>query len=135
MPERGVLSTTIRFTGDPVRFGLMMHIDASLTDGYYLQFDPRHQRLEWRSGLRMHERGGQLFPYAVEMERPCVLEGGRDYLVEVVVDGDQAHLYLDRDYAFGMRLYDRRPGMAGWYVEGGTLDVLRMGVTAFGIDA
>lgn len=135
MPGQGVLSTTIRFTGDPVRFGLMMHIDASLTDGYYLQFDPRHQRLEWRSGLRMHERGGQLFPYAVEMERPCVLEGGRDYLVEVVVDGDQAHLYLDRDYAFGMRLYDRRPGMAGWYVEGGTLDVLRMGVTAFGIDA
>lgn len=89
MPECGVISARVRYSGDPVRFGLMMHVDESLTDGYYLQFDPRHQRIEWRSGLRMHERGGQLFPYAVEMERPCVLEEGREYLVEVFVDSSQ----------------------------------------------
>lgn len=128
MPERGVISARVRYSGDPVRFGLMMHVDESLTDGYYLQFDPRHQRIEWRSGLRMHERGGQLFPYAVEMERPCVLEEGREYLVEVFVDSSQAHLYLDRDYTFGMRLYDRRPGSVGWYVESGALEVARMHV-------
>lgn len=128
MPECGVISARVRYSGDPVRFGLMMHVDESLTDGYYLQFDPRHQRIEWRSGLRMHERGGQLFPYAVEMERPCVLEEGREYLVEVFVDSSQAHLYLDRDYTFGMRLYDRRPGSVGWYVESGALEVARMHV-------
>lgn len=126
MPECGVISARVRYSGDPVRFGLMMHVDESLTDGYYLQFDPRHRRIEWRSGLRMHERGGQLFPYAVEMERPCVLEEGREYLVEVFVDGSQAHLYLDRDYTFGMRLYDRRPGSVGWYVESGALEIMRM---------
>ena len=60
------------------------------------------------------------------MERPCVLEEGREYLVEVFVDGSQAHLYLDRDYTFGMRLYDRRPGSVGWYVESGALEIMRM---------
>lgn len=130
VPEVGHLSATVSYEGEPVRFGLMLHADESLTDGYYLTFDPWHRRIEWRSGLRMHERGGQLFPYAVEMERPFAMEPGRRYHVELFVDGSQAELYVDRDLAFAMRLYDRRPGKAGWFVEGGTVHVDDMEVVS-----
>lgn len=125
MPRAGYLSATLAYEGDPVRFGLMLHVDERLSDGYYLCFDPWHRRIEWRSGLRMHERGGQLFPYAVEMERPLAMEPGRPYRVELFVDGTMAVMYVDRDLAFGMRLYDRRPGRFGWFAEGGAVRVSR----------
>lgn len=123
MPATGYLAATLEYEGEPARFGLMLHADERLSDGYYLSFDPWHRRIEWRSGLRMHERGGQLFPYAVEMERPFAMEAGRRYRVELFVDGSMAVMYVDRDLAFGMRLYDRRPGRIGWFVEHGTVRV------------
>lgn len=123
MPDAGYVAATLSYDGQPARFGLMLHADERLADGYYLSFDPLHSRIEWRSGLRMHERGGQLFPYAVEMERTFLMEPGKRYRVELFVDGSAAVMYVNRDAAFSMRLYDRRPGKFGWFVEHGTVHV------------
>lgn len=116
MPDAGYVAATLSYDGQPARFGLMLHEDERLSDGYYLSFDPLHSRIEWRSGLRMHERGGQLFPYAVEMERTFLMEPGKRYRIELFVDGSAAVMYVNRDAAFSMRLYDRRPGKFGWFV-------------------
>ena len=45
-------------------------MDESFAVGYYINIDFARRRMEFKSGVRMTERGGQMFPYEVELERP-----------------------------------------------------------------
>ena len=50
--------------------GVAIHVDESFAVGYYINIDFARSRMEFKSGVRMTERGGQMFPYEVELERP-----------------------------------------------------------------
>ncbi len=71
----------------------------------------------------MYEQGGQIFPYAVEMERPLRLEEGRVYGVELYIQDTIGVLYIDRDVAFGFRMYNHKGRNLGFYVSDGSMTI------------
>ena len=71
----------------------------------------------------MYEQGRQMFPYAMEMERPLRLEEGRVYNLELYIQDTIGVLYVDRDVAFGFRMYNYKGRSLGFYVSDGDLTI------------
>lgn len=123
LPRQGVVRAKICYEGEPTRFGMALHVDENFDKGYYLMFEPNFQRIEFRSGLRMYEQGGQMFPYAVEMERPLQLVAGKEYELELYIQDSLAVLYVNKDVAFGFRMYNESGKRLGWFVSEGSIRV------------
>lgn len=123
IPEQCCMKMTMRYSGNPTRFGLALQIDENVDFGYYLMFEPDHNRIQFRSGLRMYEQGGQMFPYAVEMERPIPLEEGKEYEIELYIQGSIGLLYINRDIAFGFRMFNYQDRQMGYFVSDGTVEI------------
>lgn len=121
IPAICCMKTKLRYQGKNAVFGVALHVDEKMAEGYYLVFEPWHRRIQLRSGLRMHEEGGKMFPYAVEMERPLDMREGEDMEIELYVQDTIGLLYVNRDLAFGFRMYDQKAGRFGFFVENGTL--------------
>ena len=88
--------------------------------GYYLLFEPRRGRVQYKTGLRMYEDGGKMFPYDVEQERPFTWEAGKTYHVRLFVQDSILLLYLDDTIALGTRMLDRTNGSFGLFVSEGS---------------
>lgn len=86
-------------------------------------FEPDFNRIQFRSGLRMYEQGGQMFPYAVEMERPLTLETDKEYELALYIQDTIAVLYVNNDVAFGFRMYNYQGRSLGFFVSEGNLEV------------
>ena len=123
IPKQCCIKAKCRFYGAPERFGLALQVDEKFDFGYYLMFEPGHHRIQFRSGLRMYENGGQMFPYAVELERPLPLEEGKEYQLELYLDGTLAVLYVDQDLAFGFRMYNYQGRKLGFFVSDGDIEI------------
>lgn len=123
IPEQCCIRAICRFHGAPERFGLVLQVDEKFDFGYYLMFEPGYNRIQFRSGLRMYEQGGQMFPYAVEMERPLVLEEDKEYGLEIYIQGTLAVLYVNQDLAFGFRMYNYQGRNLGFFVSDGDIEI------------
>lgn len=123
IPRQCCIKLQCSYYGDTSNFGLALQIDESFSQGYYLMFEPQYQRIQFRAGLRMYEQGGQMFPYAVEMERPLKLEEGHTYDLELYIQDTIGVLYIDRDVAFGFRMYNHRERNLGLYVSNGSIAI------------
>lgn len=123
IPRQCVIRAKIRYQGNPSRFGIALQVDERFDKGYYLMFEPWYNRVEFRSGLRMYEQGGQMFPYAVEMERPVRLEAGKTYELELYIQDSIGVLYIDHDIAFGFRMYNETGKNLGWFISDGEMEV------------
>ena len=64
-----------------------------------------------------------MFPYAVEMERPLLLEPEKEYQLELYLQDSLAVLYVNRDVAFGFRMYNYKERNLGFFVCDGNLEV------------
>ena len=71
----------------------------------------------------MYEQGGQMFPYAVEMERPLKLEPGKEYEIALYIQDTIGVLYINNDVAFGFRMYNWKNRHLGFFVSDGTMEV------------
>ncbi len=67
----------------------------------------------------MTERGGQMFPYEVELERPLPMSTGKSFHVDVIADGTILEAYVDGKIALGTRMYDQTGGCFGLYASDG----------------
>lgn len=123
IPEQCCIRASIRYEGTPRSFGLALQVDERFDFGYYLMFEPDFSRIEFRSGLRMYEQGGQMFPYAVEMERAFRMTPGKTYQLELYIQGSLAVLYIDRDVAFGFRMYNWKNRKLGLFAADGGICV------------
>ncbi len=123
IPSQCCMKMKCRYHGNPTRFGLALQVDEDFDFGYYLMFEPDQNRIEFRSGLRMYEHGGQMFPYATEMERPLVLEADREYELALYIEDTMAVLYVDNDLAFGFRMYNWKDRQLGFFVAEGEIEV------------
>ena len=113
------LEMTVRFDKTPREFGVALRVDGDFAMGYYLIFEPNRHRIQYKTGLRMYEDGGKMFPYDVEQERPFEWTPGRDYRVRVFVDDTILLLYVDDQVALGTRMFDRKGGRFGLFVSDG----------------
>lgn len=66
----------VTFEEGTAQLGLALRVDEAFAEGYYVIIDPLRARMEYKTSVRMTERGGQMFPYEVEMERPLKAEPG-----------------------------------------------------------
>ena len=123
LPRQGVVRAKVKYEGRPGRFGMALQVDEKFDKGYYLMFEPGYQRIEFRSGLRTYESGGQMFPYGVEMERPLNLEPGREYELELYIEDTIGLLYVNHDVAFGFRMYNEKDKNLGWFVLDGNIEI------------
>lgn len=103
--------------------GVAIGVDEEFSSGYYVLLDFCRQRAEFRSPIRMTERGGQLFPYTVELERPLPFVSDGRYHVEVIVSGTVLAAYVNDKVALGARMYDRDGGRFGVFLNEGTGEV------------
>ena len=69
VPHQCCLSLDFTFTPGTERFAVVLQADQEFARGYYFYLDPKRQRIEYKSAIRMHEQGGWTFQYDVELER------------------------------------------------------------------
>mgnify|MGYP000868936466 CR=1 FL=1 len=117
--ETSRLSFDVEVAGDNPSIGIAVHVGETFTVGYYLLIDFGRRRIEFKSGVRMTERGGQMFPYEVELERPLPMSTGKSFHVDVIADGTILEAYVDGKIALGTRMYDQTGGCFGLYASDG----------------
>ena len=120
MPEPCRLSADIILTRPTARLGIAMRVDEDFAEGYYIIVDLFHGRLEFQSPVRMTERGGKMFLYEVELERPLPPNDGTHFHMDVIAEGTVLEVYLNGSAALRARMYDRTGGNLGLFLsEGG----------------
>jgi len=115
--ETSRLSFDVEVAGDNPSIGIAVHVGETFTVGYYLLIDFGRRRIEFKSGVRMTERGGQMFPYEVELERPLSSKTGECFHVDVIVSGTILEVYVDNRIALGTRMFDIKGGNFGLYAS------------------
>lgn len=123
IPKKCCIQAKLKYGQNPTRFGIALQVDEAFDKGYYLMFEPDYNRIQFRSGLRMYERGGQMFPYTVELERPLHMEEGKEYELALYIQDSLAVLYVNNDLAFGFRMYNEKGKKMGFFVSDGELEV------------
>lgn len=119
VPRQCKLEMDLCFHQAPREFGVALQVDRDFAQGYYLLFEPNRGRVQFKTGLRMYEDGGKMFPYEVEQERPFVWEPGRKYHLSIFVEDTILLMYLDDKIALGSRMYDRNTQNFGLFVAEG----------------
>ncbi len=120
VPACGKLEMDVTFTDTPREFGVALQVDNDFAMGYYMIFEPNMGRVQFKTGLRMYEDGGKMFPYAVEQERPFTWEAGRTYHVRFIIEDSILLMYLDDRIAFGTRMLNYSGRRFGLFVSDGS---------------
>lgn len=120
VPSCCKLEMDVRFDKTPREFGIALQVDTDFAMGYYLIFEPNRGRIQYKTGLRMYEDGGKMFPYEVEQERPFEWEANRDYKVRVFVQDSILLLYVGDRIALGTRMFDRTNFYLGLFASDGS---------------
>ena len=124
------IEASLRYAGMPERFGVALQVDDKFDFGYYLMFEPKFNRIEFRSGLRMYEQGGQMFPYATEMEHFFPLYSEGEVKIEIFIQDSLAVMYVNNDFAFGFRMYNYKSRNLGFFVSQGNMTVKDIYISA-----
>ena len=106
LPKTCRLSMDVEILADTAQLGVALQVDEEFAQGYYVIVDPWRRRVEYKTSVRMTERGGQMFPYEVEMERPLPKETGDRFHVELLIEGPVLEIYVDDRLAMGTRMID-----------------------------
>ena len=115
LPAQFRVEATISFDAATRACGIMLRTSDDLEQGYYVRLEPARQRLV----LDRWPRPGDL-PFAVELERPLVLDPARPVRLTVLLDGTICEVYADDVVAMSARLYDLAVGGWGVFVGDGT---------------
>ena len=105
-------------------FGVALHVDEGLEEGYFLKIDPRSNTAAWDlwprrvRGKEQWQIAGDI-PYRVETARN--FENTGEYKLFLVKEGDICTAYLNDRVALSNRLYDHRGKKAGLFLTQGTM--------------
>lgn len=117
LKETSRLSFDVEATGEVASVGVAIHVDESFAVGYYINIDFARRRMEFKSGVRMTERGGQMFPYEVELERPLSSKTTQSFHVDIIASGSVLEVYVDNRVVLGTRMFDVTGGCFGIYAS------------------
>lgn len=122
VPEICRLEMDITFTRPIRQLGIALQMDAHFDMGYYLVIEPSRNRVQFKTGIRMYEDGGKMFPYEVEMERPLNLHGTDRVHVELFVQGSILAAYFNGQVALSTRMFNYSGRNFGLFVSDGTAE-------------
>jgi len=122
VPNECKLEMDVRFEGQVREFGIALQVDENFDLGYYLSFEPNRQRVQFKTGIRMYEDGGKMFPYEIEMERPIALKEGTDYHIKLFVQDSILEVYINDEIALSTRMFNYSGRRFGAFVSEGSAD-------------
>ena len=117
LPKSALVSVEIS-AREAVQAGVVLHMEADLSRGYFLFVEPERKRLVFRSWLRQSEEGGKTFPYDVELETPVRTPKDGIYRMENVTEQSVGTAYINGEAALSFRMYDCREGEWGLFSFG-----------------
>lgn len=120
IPKLCKIEMEVAYTDENLRFGFALQVDDKFSEGYHLCFEPLYNRIQMRSGLRMFEEGGKMFPYAVEMERPIPLEEGKYYKIKIFIQESVLVVYVNDEVALSSRMFNYKDRQFGLFTSDGT---------------
>ena len=127
LPLRCLISGTVRFDSAPHACGLTLRTGPASDDGYVIRIEPERRRLvfdRWpRNGpgpLEWQIAGD--VAHAVELERTIEVADGVPQDFEILIDDSACTVYLDGRIAMSARMYDRRQGGWGLFVQQGSAE-------------
>ncbi len=132
VPHQGCLAFDFTFSEGTERFAVALQVDEEFARGYYFYLDPKRQRLEYKSAIRMHEQGGWTFQYDVELERPLELIPGKTYSMEIYIDESVMEVYVGGTTALSVRAYDLHDRKFGLAVSDGKVRFENIQLTTMG---
>jgi len=119
IPTECKLEFDFCFSESPREFGIALQVDENFDLGYYLCFEPNRCRVQYKTGIRMYEDGGKMFPYEVEMERPITLQPQIDYHMKVFVQDTILEAYVNDEIALSTRMFNYSGRRFGLFVSEG----------------
>lgn len=119
VPKECKFEADVCYEGSPREFGVALQVDENFDLGYYLCFEPYRNRIQYKSGIRMYEDGGKMFPYEVEMERPIALHAGTDYHIKIFVQDTILEVYVNDEVALSSRMFNHTGRRFGLFVAEG----------------
>lgn len=105
-------------------FGVALHVDEELEEGYFLKIDPRAGAIAWDMWPRA-EQGR--YQWQIAGDIPCRIETARtfentgEFKMLLVREGDICVVYLNDRVALSNRLYNHKGGKAGMFLTQGTM--------------
>lgn len=121
LPSTCRISLDVEILSDTAQLGVALQVEEDFAQGYYVVVDPWRRRLEYKTSVRMTERGGQMFPYEVEMERPLSKQTGNRFHMELLIDGPVLEVYVDGRTVMGTRMIDLTGRKWGLFVSNGAV--------------
>ena len=125
MPDRCRIDVTVTFEAGARGCGLVLRSSDDYQSGYYVRLEPLAHRLVFDA----YPRSGDV-PFMVELERPLPLQPGRKIPLKVLVDGSCCVIYAGDTVAVSTRLYDRKTGRLGVFVNDGTAQFSGLAITS-----
>ena len=124
IPE-GDFSMEISFECDGRHtFGIALHVDKGLEEGYFLKIDPCAGTIAWdlwpraEQGRYQWQIAGDI-PYRIETER--TFENTGKFKLLLIREDDICVVYLNDKVALSNRLYDYKGGKAGLFLSQETM--------------
>lgn len=107
-------------------FGIALHVDEGLEEGYFLRMDPFRRQIAWdmwpraKQGKYQWQIKGDA---AYQLETARRLPEGDTYRLLLVRKKDICVAYLNDEVALSMRMYDHKGGYAGLYLVQGAAQI------------
>ena len=120
IPDSCRLSLDFTFETPIRQFGVALQVGEAFSMGYYLCFEPARGRVQYKTGLRMYEDGGKMFPYEVEMERPLKLVPNKRHHLCLYIEDSILEVYIDNEVALSTRMFDYKHRRIGLFVSEGS---------------
>ena len=119
IPELCHIEMDICFNSPIRQLGIALQINDDFDMGYYLILEPFRQRVQFKTGIRMFEDGGKMFPYEIEMERPLSMVQGEKIHVDLYIQDSILIAYFNNKVALSTRMFNYRDRNFGIFASEG----------------
>lgn len=123
-----LVEATLEEWQDVIDFGIAIRTDETLNNGYFIKFDPYHNRIMFdmwprtEPGLFQWQIAGDK-PQAIELERPFDFSKQTEVKVKLILEEDIMCMYVNDEVAMTTRVYNFTGGNLGFFANEGSVKV------------
>ncbi|WP_018752000.1 GH32 C-terminal domain-containing protein [Paenibacillus sanguinis] len=128
LPSQVLLEAVFTDWKEVKDFGIALHSDKALDNGYFIKFDPFHNRIAFdmwprtEPGFFQWQIAGDK-PQMIELERPFSFANHDQITVKLILEDDILCLYVNDMIAMTTRVYNFKNGHLGFFANEGSVAV------------
>jgi Beta-fructosidases (levanase/invertase) len=128
IPQQSLIEATFFNWKDVKDFGIAVRTDDTLDRGYFIKFDPYHNRIGmdmWprtEPGVFQWQIAGDK-PSIIELERPFDFTDQDRVHIKLILEDDILCLYVNDQVAMTTRVYNHKDGNLAFYANEGSVEV------------